>query len=63
MAHCLCKIGQPPLLRPTWTMIRLAMMVWRACSKIPYRGFSAFVAADGANSPILSATETASANV
>ena len=45
------------------TMIRLAMMVWRACSKIPYRGCSAFVAADGANSPILSATETASANV
>lgn len=31
--------------------------------KSPYRGFSAFVATDGANSPILSATETASANV
>jgi hypothetical protein len=43
-------------------MIRRAMMAWRTCSKIPYRGFSASVAADGANSPILSATETASAN-
>jgi hypothetical protein len=45
------------------TMIRLAMVVWQACSKIPYRGFSASVAAEGANSPTLSATETASANV